>query len=473
MLRKVFPFILAVVTGCLSVSSSSVPTAIGAGEEDVLRLPHLVANRVAKRIEIDAITTEVKESDILEFLLISRPSGHAYESLAVSEVKPGDVQKALKFIGMEPGHGVNPAKLQFWPKGERAVVSVILKNAPEGTKPTRVERLVLNERTKAPIPDTGFVFIGSRMIPEREFSGHPKLGTREVKETGKMLFAADAREPNSIIANYNESDSIFDVPRVAVKSDVYRSQVANPDTMLPTNAPVTFIIEPEYKDGKKRVKDMTLLVTPAGSAALKDTVFTLANMADKKVVLDKSGLNSVLKTFTTLVEQGHDPFVTLQFADDLTVGTAHQICKLLSSIDTATGIRMDPPPAGHLYYRAFMPNEKLRERRNRVVQPWELHLTLADGKLTGKLVAIDQIWQENKLKPDLATKETVVADANALVAELKKDTEARKKAKKSPRLAIILVFSPVTVTHAQLINFVGPAQKTHPIIHIYPVPKPQ
>jgi len=466
-LQRLFPWLVVIVTGCVPVSGVSVPPALGADDGETLRLPHVVANRAARRVEIDAVTTEVKKSDILEFLLIAKPSGHGYESLAVTDAKPGDVQKALKFIGMEPGHGIDPSALRFWPKGERAIVSVILKNAPEGTKPVRAERLVLNERTKTPIADAGFVFIGSRMIEEQKFDEEKQ----ENRKTGKKVFAADVREPNSIIANYNESDSIFDVPRNAPQNDVYRSQVANPEMMLPTNAPVTFIIEPEYKDGKKRVRNLKLTAAPAegGGAGLQETVFTLVGADDKKALHEKTGLNTILKTFTTLVEEGHDPFVTLKLADDLTVGTAHQVCKLLSSIDTDTGIRMEPPPPGHLYYRAFIPNEKLRRREDRVVQPWELHLSEADGKLGGRLVAIDQVWHEDRLKPDLQAKETPVADAAALTAALKKDADERAKAKESPRLSVILVFSPITVTHAQLMEFVGPARETHPIIHVYPV----
>ena len=216
MLQRQFSLVLAVVTAFLSLSRGAVDPALAA-DEDMLRLPHVTANRVAKRVEIDAVTTDVKKGDILEFLLISKPSGHTYESLAVSDAKPSDVKKALEFIGMTAGHGVDPAKLRFWPKGERAIVSVLLNNAAAGTKPTRVEKLVLNERAKAAsIPESGFVFIGSRMIEDRENPGTP-------------AFAADVREPNSIIANYNENESIFDVPRVAPQNDVYRTQVANPD----------------------------------------------------------------------------------------------------------------------------------------------------------------------------------------------------------------------------------------------------
>ena len=471
MSQRLFPWLAAVLAGYISVSGIAVPPVLGAGGGEFLRLPRVVANRMTKRIEIDARTTDVKKGDILEFLLIARPSGHSYESLAVTDAKPSDVQKALEFIGMEPGHGVDPRKLRFWPKGERVVVSLLLKNAPAGTKPIRAEKLVLNERTKEPIPESGFVFIGSQMIDEELFEGREpgKKGGTITRKTGKKLFAADVREPNSIFANYNESDSIFDVPRLAPQNDVYRSRVANPNMMLPTNAPVTFIIEPEYKDGKKRVRNLALTAAPAaeGGTGLAGTVFTLTDSDTGKLLLEKSALNPVLKTFTTLVEQSHDPFVTLHLADSLTVRTAHQVCKLLSSVDTDTGIRMDPPPAGHLYYRAFIPNEKLRKREDRVVQPWELHLSMADGKLSGKLTAIEQIWHEDRLRPDLKAVETQVADAAALAAQLVKDAEERKKAEKSPRLAIILVFSPPTVTHARLMGFVGPALKTHPIIHVY------
>lgn len=457
MLRKFSMWTALVLTGCISLPGTFVhPPTVGAGEEDVLRLPHIVASRAQKRVEIEALTTDVKKNDILEFLLIANPSGHGYESLAVSEARPSDVKKALEFIGMKPGHGVDPEKLRFWPKGERVIVSVLLKSAPAGTRPIRAERLVMNERKNTPFSESGFVFTGSTMIDD-------------LQNPGTQAFAADAREPNSIIANYNELESILDVPRQAPQNDVYRSQTANPDMMLPTNSPVTFVLEPEYKDGKQRVRNLALTVAPSsdGSAGLDNTLFTLTDLADNKALHESTGLNAILKTFTTLIEQGHDPFVTVQLADSLALGTAHDVCKLLSSIETDTGIRVDPPPNNHLYYRAFVPNERLRERKDRVAQPWELHLSEQDGKLSGKLVAIDQTWHEDRLQPDLTVKETPVANAEELTARLAEDAEALKKAGKEPRLNIILVFAPPAMTHARLMGFVGPALKTHPIVHVY------
>lgn len=442
--------------GCATQSTVDTKPAITSNADNLLKLPYITANRTTKRVEIEAYTTEIKAYDIVEFLLIAEPSGHGYEALAMTKAKPSNVHKALTFIGLQAGTAVDPSNLQFWPKGERVNVSIIYQTDKNKNKSLRSEKFVLNERTKKQMGEGGFVFTGSKMLPDPENSE-------------KNLYAADAREPNAIFANYNEADSVFDVPWQAPKSDVYRSQVANPDNILPTNAPITIVIEPEYKDGKKRVKDLTLTMLPGSQTdpASQKILFKLVNNEGSAVLHDNVGLKNIVKAFTTFVENGHDPFVVASFDNRLTIEQINGFCQILASIETERGIRIGPPAAGQLYYRAFMPNENNRSRADRIAQPWELHLDIKDGKVSGTLIAIEQEWRKNTLRPKLSIKKYLIADSKTLKAKLDEDATLREKEKKQARLNVILVFAPRTLTYRQLMNFVKSVMPEKPIIHVY------
>ena len=448
--------LLSLLVGCATKSTVDTELVPANNTEKILKLPYLTANRITKRIEIEAYTTTIGEHDIVEFILIAEPSGHGYESLAMSKVKPSDVHKALVFIGMQAGTAVDPANLQFWPKGERVNVSIICKTSKNGDEPVRSEKFVLNERTGKPMNEVGFVFTGSRMLPDPE-------------NQEKKFYAADEREPNAIFSNYNEADSVFDIPCQAPKSDVYRSQVANPDGILPTNAPITIVIEPEYKDGKERIKDLTLTMFPksATDSSNNKTLFKLVDNKDSSVLYEKAGLKDIAKSFTGFVENGHDPFVVASFDEKLTIEQINGFCQILASIETEQGIRIDPPPAGQLYYRAFMPNENNRNRANRIAQPWELHIDIKDGKVSGTLIAIEQEWHKDALRPNLSVKKYPIEDNLALKKKLDEDAAQREKEKKQIRMNVILVFTPKTLTHKQLMDFVRPIMPGKPIIHVY------
>src|SRR5882672_4122693 len=124
--------------------------------QDYLVLPGLLADRKEKTVRLYGRATGLGPGDPVEFFIIPADSGKDYESLTVAFVKPSDVDRALKFIGMKAGRPVNYTENQYWPKGERVLMSVewtpIGDDAQDRRKnpsgKIRAEELTLDTRTK-------------------------------------------------------------------------------------------------------------------------------------------------------------------------------------------------------------------------------------------------------------------------------------------------------------------------------------
>ncbi|MCX7591456.1 MAG: YdjY domain-containing protein [Kiritimatiellae bacterium] len=413
------------------------------GNPDVLVLPGLVADRRTKQVHIVGEATGIGKDDPIEFFLIAEDSGRDYEALAFSFAKPSDIHKALEFVGLTPGRPVDYGKLHFWPKGERVFVTFKLRQ--KGAKEIRAESLVIDLRTGKPLPTKGLVFVGSILVETPD-----KPGTK--------VYAADAHEPKAIAANYNELTTVLDVPYQAPQSEVYRHQMANPEFLFPRGGLLDILMVPEYREGKKRVLDLHLYVesgTKKLPVSLGDLVFRLEG--ENRNPGERLTLNQLLETFVAFTEAGRDPFVVLSFADDLPVGVLRELCAILKTIDNESGIRIEAPPPGQLYYKAFSPNEEFRDREKRLTQPWELKLSTGD-RVSGILVQIDAIWPATDPQPTLKIREIPVPNAQSL----RKELDAR-----GPGLPVILVYAPPGLTHGQLMSFVGPVLSTHNTIHVF------
>jgi len=417
------------------------------GNSDVLVLPGLIADRAKRRVILQAESTGLGGGEIIEFFLVARNSGHAYEALAVSFAKPSHVHRALVFMGMEPGRPVDARNLHFWPRGERVFMTFACADPQAAFGPVPVERLVIDKRTNKPLAEEGLVFVGSTS-PDSSPGRHEKS------------YAADIREPRSIASNYNEPSTVLDVRRQAPQAELYSFQQANPALQLPPAALLEVVITPEYGPNRKRVLDLDLYANPGGDdviSCLEDMLFRLRK-ADGQNLVDEANINEILSRFSSLTTDGHDVFVTLFLGNFLTLKAIRDLCRILSSIDTETGIRMEAPPPGHLYYRAFLPKEEFRQRSARIVQPWELHLSGNGTVVTGRLSEIEQIWRDEDVRPHLKVKEHAVATPEALRGELDN---------RGPGLRIILVFAQPSLTYGQLMTFLRPVMKTHPTIHVY------
>jgi hypothetical protein len=416
------------------------------GNTDMFLRPGVLADRKAKRVVVQVQTTALNRNDPIEFFLITDTGGHDYEALAAALALPSDIYRALVFIGMEPGRGVDVDKLCFWPKGER-VKMTFSPPGGNGSGPIAAEDLVLDRDRDKPLPPVGLVFVGGPVAPAGAGST-------------QMLYAIDSAGPGSVAATYNEPITLLDVPRQAAQSDVYGHLTVNPGVELPSLQLMEATLEPERKDGSKRVMDLVLEAAPrpaSSNATVRDLVFRLRAAGDKTLG-ENLPLDQVLRTFSDLVKDSRDPCVTLQIADDMTLGLVRELCAVLASVETEDGIRMEPPPARHLYYKAFLPKDEMKDRNERIMQPWELRLAGPDTAPTGTLVRIEEVWRDERIRPDLKVTEHPVATPAALRERLDK---------LGPGLRVILVFARPSLTHGALMRFLDPALPTHPTVHVF------
>jgi hypothetical protein len=404
---------------------------------DYLVLPGLLANRKDKTVLLNGRATGLGPVDPVEFFIIPADSGKDYEALTVAFVKPSDVDQALKFIGMNPGRPINYNENQYWPKGERVLMSV-----QWGDNKVRVEELIIDTRTKKTLPLSGLVFTGSYTVK-------PGAGEKE-------MFAADVSDSRSIASDYNERSTVLDVPYQWPQGQVYGALKTNPAYKLLQGLPIQILLEPEHKDGKPRVLDLTLKV-------LQKDRFTLLDSSNKPIA-SEIDLVHLLAEFGKLTEAGRDPFVTIDITGNLTLQQMHEFFTLIQTLDRETGIRVEAPPPGQLYYRAFFPDEQWRDRTKRLGRPWELHTKIgnANGSLCGTLILPADDIDNNGGKGDL---KFLVNTPQELATTLKEKSDRWSQT--------VYIFATPDIKYAALLDFLKPSMKTHPGVYIFVEPLPK
>jgi len=457
----------------------------------VLVLPGVVADRREKRIELLAEATGLGPGEIVEFGLIDATSCKGYEALFWSHARGSHVQRALEFIGLEPGEPFDPAGLRFWPKGERVIARVAAWDIEDGhAEPVRLERLIVNERTGRTLPERGFVFVGSPAVePPRGQQQPTAAGDRASPATRAGAHPADVMEPKSILSIYNSPITVLDVPARAPQHAVYGTQVVGPAYCFAAHELVRVVLEPEHKDGRHRVVELELRIRPdrhieaasaqagqrAGPAAGVEFVLTdrqaMPACAERHLV-------AVVGVFERLVRQGCDPFVTVRFDPELSLHRVREVCRLLAAIDTEQGIHVEPPPPGELYYQALLPDAALLDPEKRVIDPWELHLTKADpdaaqgggtatGPLAARLVRHESSYASRTAKRACHTVAYEIRSPAELLGRLRAEAQQRAASGRRSAPPVLLVFASGDVTYGQLMELLRPVQPTHHVIHVF------
>ncbi len=419
-----------------------------AGNPDVLVLPGLVANRKTRQVEVLAECTGLGAGTELEFLLVDKDSSHGYEALLWSHAKPSDVHKALEFIGLKPGSPFNPSALRFWADGDR----VNLKVSVDGGIPVPIEEMVLDNETETTLPEEGFLFTGSIMVP-------PPDGK------GAQVYAADAYDPRSVASIYNEQTAVLDVPRQANKGELYGRQVVNPECAFEGGTLLTILMEPGENAQRAPATRLELaLVYPSAATGV---VFRLSE-AEGKVLAEAPELVPVLEKLAVKRKDDIAPFVKLQIADELPLSEMVKPSISLVMMETLGMLRMDPPPEGQLYYRAFVPQKEWMQPEGRPSQPWELHLRLQEaGKVAAEMVLNESVWSGTDPNPTFTRRALGVAEPKALREQLDADAQARVAAGKTPLPGVLLVFAPPELTYGALLAFLQPVLGTHGTIYVF------
>ena len=420
--------------------------AAAAADSNVLSLPGVTADRTAQTVRVRARATGVAPNAQAEFLLIAPNSGHDYESIAVAEAKAADIHRALEFLGVNPGRPVDPMKLHFWPRGERVRVDFEWKPAGAATACcVRAEETILDRRTGRPLPAEGFVFTGSEWLAAEG-------ATNAARE-----YAADTLEPNSIVSLFNLGGSVFDIPRRGTQGELYDYQVANPAHAFPTNAPLEVVFRPEPRsNGVPRAADVTLAVEPpaAGAPGLR---YGLRD-AGGRALSAGPALDMAATALDALAAQGREPFVTVRIDSAVRLAQLGGLGEAVVALVERHGARIEPPPEGQLYYKAFAPDPTMRDRAERIAQPWELRVRAEGGAVTGVLTKIERNRDLVTDQPTFETKDFPCGSPAALRAALDRN---------GPGLPVIIVYAPAAMAYGELASFLRPALPTHPVIHVF------
>jgi hypothetical protein len=414
---------------------------------DVLVLPGLVANRKTRKVEVLAEHTGLEGETELEFLLVDQDSSHGYEALLWSYAKPSDVHQALEFIGLKPGASSNPASLRFGADGDLVNLSVRIS----GKAPIPIEKLVLDNETETTLPEDGFVFSGSIM---------------DSAPDGEEIYVADVYDPRSVASIYNEPTAVLDVPRQANKGELYGRQVVNPAYELEHGTLLTIVMEP--RGGAPRaapVKVELALLYPPGAS---NVVFRLTG-AESNVLAEAAAMVPILEQFKALSEAVVTPVISLAVDDECPVQAIVAPSAALAMMETMGFARMEPPVAGRLYYRAFVPQKAWMQAEGRPSQPWELHLRLRDGEIKGTMVLNEAVWGEADAPPTFTRRSLDVEKPADLRSRLDAHAEERLAAGKSALPGVLLVFAAPDVAYGALLGFLQPVLGTHGTVYVFVV----
>lgn len=340
--------------------------------------PGVVADLEKREVVLLAEAAGHRAGVAVEFGLIGPLSDRAYEALAVTVAKPSDIAKAIEAIGCAPGRCIGGLRNQFWPVGNRLSVSFRQVGVSKAGEFQTMDKLLSEDEPKEIfLPSAQIIYTGGRREGER--------------------FLADSVMPASVLSFYNACDTIFDLTGMYGQSQAYgRIKVTK---TLKQGDLLEFRFTPvRMGDGSLSMKSLKVCVSAEGTNVLAS--LSVEGKSSGKVALDE-----LVKLIRKEALSGHDLFLGVDFAENLTVRQAAGAAGLFALLD-GKGVKLDGCEAGKIFYQAFLPKEKWRERKDRNPQPFELHLTYgADGKLARKLVFIHEDWSGESLDPKLEIRE--------------------------------------------------------------------
>jgi len=406
--------------------------------------PGVHADKTARTVTVLAESTGLNANTIIEFPLASIVSNHDYEALALMLGKPTHLAEAVEWLGVPRGVPPSRRAARFWAKGERMSVTIARFATPNDAKP--LGEWLVNAEDKSPAFTGHFVYTGS--VWEND------------------ACAADGEVPGSVISTFNETRSLFDVPVRADKGAVY-GHFVNTDK-LEKGELLVFTFKPEFKPKFTRVETMPILAKPIHETITPKKLAQLcfdAKSDDENFQFKFNGtaIEVLIKCFEDLTKF-KDLFIQWTLDDRITVQAAAELASIITMIEGNNGIRVDEPPAGQLYYRAFLPNPEWIPREERLTQPYELHLVRNDdGTWKRTFTSIEEDWTApDKITPDLTVTHHPLGD-DWETALLKIIAETDKENYRSA----LFVFTPPDTPLGAFMPVVRLLQKRLPEAHVF------
>jgi hypothetical protein len=398
--------------------------------------PGVAADSAKREVRLLAEAVGHRPGITAEFLLVGPLSDRAYESAAVTVASPSAIVRAVERLGLPRGGGVGSRPFRFWPCGERVAVTVRDLSQP-GAAERPLQALVRDAAADRPLlGDGGLVFTGGKW-----------------SAAGSCL--TDSNMPAAVISLYNEPGTVFDVPCQAGQSEVYGRVTLAAE--LPYGRLLEVVVRPLMPaDGQPRVQPLTVTASVDGG----EVVLSCAGAGG--AVLQKAKLSEALVWLRARAAEGRELFVTLEMDDAMPLARAADVARVFGMLD-GSGVKLDGKTAAGLYPRAFLPQEKWRERKDRNPQPFELHLSPGpSGALAKKLVFIEEDWSVEGLDPKLTPREYPFEAWAELPGLVEKAGGADNK------VALLFVFAPAGQPLGAFMPGVRALSDRLPLVYVFP-----
>ena len=411
-----------------------------AADDNLFSRPGVTADRGKREVRIQALATGLSAGEPCEFLLIGPRSGHGYEALAVAQAAPSDVHAALVHIGLTPGECVNSRALRFWPRGPMVSARVVRPSSPSPDTEMPIEEFVRDRQTNRSMEIAGFMFTGSLRMKD------PGLAPDE-------FYAADLLDPGSILAVFNQPETVLDIPRQGGQSELYGRLIMHSERVLSKDEPLSVILRP---------------ATPAdGFITAVDTVLHHA-WKDERLEPTWSaaggfpGATGTVAQVDSALADAFPPTIAVYAAVTFDRSTPLRMmaepCAAIERWVNDRGLRIRAPDARDLYYRAFIPRPEFRERGERPSHPLEIRMRRTDegwnAEITRVIAERDGMTGERTFRMESWTA--------ASPAQL-----ASRAREQGAMLPVLVVMAPGDIPYGDLVDWLVPARATHPVVHIY------
>jgi len=301
-----------------------------------------VLSLLAATFTFTATATGVEKGAPIEFAFVGKGSDRDYESLFVLEGSIDDFCKGLESVGFPRGKPEDLKSCSLWPIGCTVTFDPPLSNFLDSKLP--------DDSPLVPVVYTG----GTRMSDGR--------------------CEASTNMPLAAFCLYSLAQSPLVYNTHYEQGNVYNSHLCK--TKMEKGTPVKFSIS---CDVQSKPKPLSLTLHPGQSTSLINKLRDEAKLSEVDACID--------------------------FSPDLSVSESVRAAQALSVVDSSR-VRINGVPNGRLFYRAFLPLVKWRDRQQRLVQPFELTIGA-----TNTLVHIEEDWTVEGDDPKLTPHVISTSDA--------------------------------------------------------------
>jgi hypothetical protein len=186
-------------------------------KEGILSVDNILVNKKAGAV---TMTGEVNMQDGLVEYLACGKQGKLHESVLKIDAEPYSLQIALLLLNLEPGEShISRQGANETPEGDPVVLWVMWKGEDNKMVKHRAEELLMDVKTKTPMPKPNWVFTGSTVLQ------------------GRFM----AQVEKSIVAIYHDPYALIDHQLAAGADDT--KYIANSKILPPVGTQVSFVIQ--------------------------------------------------------------------------------------------------------------------------------------------------------------------------------------------------------------------------------------